>query len=240
MLSNTQGLVLRNIKYGETSIISTLYTSDFGLQAYIIQGARSSRKTGIKANYFQIGQFLDLSVYHKPGKNLQYIKEVKLNADYAIQSQNIIKQSIAQYCCELILRCVKEEEQNTDLFNFLAAFFKEIKALSRENLALAPIQFTLQFASKIGFAVNENADDSHCFFDALNGEFCDDITQNRYIANREASEIIAHCLQSNQTFAATNKNRENALHSLILFLKLQIEQMGDIKSVSILHQILHD
>lgn len=240
MQTNTQGLVLRNIKYGETSIISTIYTLDFGMQAYIIQGARTAKKTGIKANYFQIGQFLDLSVYHKPGKNLQYIKEVKLNAQHAIQSQNIIKQSIAQYCCELILRCVKEEEENKDLYNFLANFFKEIKNLRKENLALAPIQFTLQFANKIGFAINNNFASDLQYFDALNGEFCDDISNNRYTSNLLSSEVIAHCLTSNQHSSFTNQSREEALTSLLLFLKLQIEQMGDVKSVSVLHQILHD
>lgn len=240
MLSNTQGLVLRNIKYGETSIISTIYTREFGMQAYIIQGARSSKKTGIKANYFQIGQFLDLSVYHKPSKNLQYIKEVKLSATAAIQSQNIIKQSIAQYCCELILRCVKEEEENADLYNFLTNFFKTIKALSREDLALAPLQFTILFAAKIGFAIHNNFATDRSFFDALNGEFCEDISNNRYTSNAITSQIINQCLQSSKHQNVPQKNREEALHSLLLFLKLQIDQMGDVKSVSVLHQILHD
>ncbi len=239
MLKNTEGLVLRNIKYGETSIISTLYTKEFGMQAYLIRGARSSKKTGIKANYFQIGQFLDITAAHQEGKNLNYIKEVKLHATHAIQSQNIIKQSITQFCSELVLRCVKEEEQNPELFNFLSLFFKRISTLNKEHLALAPIHFTLQFASKLGFEINNNYASSAIFFDALNGEFCKDISNNSYTSSKEPSALIHNCIAGNSITTKSQTIRETALYDLIKFLKLQINQMGEIKSVAILHQILH-
>ena len=240
MLKNTEGLVLRNIKYGETSIISTLYTKEFGMQAYLIRGARSNKKTGIKANYFQIGQFLDLTAVHKPGKNLHYIKEVKLTASHAIQSQNIIKQSILQYCSELVLRCVKEEEQNLTLFKFLSDFFERINGLSKENQALAPLHFTLQFAAKIGFEINDNYSKTFLYFDALNGDFCKEKSNNSYTATSNASELIHQCLCGERNKLFTRAIREKALIDLIRFLKLQIDHMGEIKSVSVLHQILHD
>lgn len=239
MLKNTEGLVLRNIKYGETSIISTIYTKEFGIQAYLIRGARSNKKTGIKANYFQIGQFLDITVDHKPGKNLNYIKEVKLNATHAIQSQNIVKQSITQYCTELVLRCVKEEEQNNDLYNFLAQFFIRIGSLHKENLALAPIHFTLQFASKIGFEIRDDYSQTQSIFDGLHGNFCEDKSNNSYTSDINTSALIHACLDGKNTSSYQQSTREKALYDLIRFLKLQMDQMGEIKSVAILHQILH-
>ncbi len=239
MLKNTEGLVLRNIKYGETSIISTIYTLDFGMQAYLIRGARSNKKTGIHANYFQIGQFLQLTVSHRTGKNLQYIKEVQLHPTHAIQSQNIIKQSVALYCCELVLRCVKEEEQNESLYRFLARFLASIKEWDAKNIALSPINFTLQFAQEIGFAVNENYAETNAFFDALNGEFCADESNNSYTTNAHNSLLIHQCLKKNSSVYAHEKIRIATLHVLLLFLKLQIEQMGDIKSVDVLHRMLH-
>lgn len=240
MLKDTQGLVLRNIKYGETSMISTLYTKDFGLQAYLIRGARSNKKTGIKANYFQVGQFLDITVYHKPGGNLQYIREVKLNAAHAVQSQNIVKQSVSQYCSELILRCMKEEEENEVLYNFLLNFIGNIKELKKEALGLAPIQFTLQFAALIGFEINNNFSNDRPHFDALNGEFCREISNNSYCSKIEPSALINACLQNKYTIATSFSIREQSLHDLLRFLKLHIEQMSEMKSVEILHQILHD
>ena len=239
MLKNTEGLVLRNIKYGETSIISTIYTKDFGIQAYMIRGARSNKKTGIKANYFQIGQFLDLTVQHNPSKNIQYIKVVKLNTEQAIQSQNIIRQSIAQFCCELVLRCIKEEEENQELYVFLSNFFSEIKSAVNSKLSNLPIQFVLQFASHIGFAISNNYAPPLQYFDALNGEFSADAHHNIYTANTTTSQFIAPILANNPMAQIDLKTRENTLNALLLFLKLHLDQMGEIKSVYILHQILH-
>ena len=128
-IHNTTGLVLRNIKYGETSLITTIYTKMFGLQTYLIQGARSGRKSGIKANYFQIGQFIDITVYYKAGKNLQRLKEVSLNPMHSSINNSIVQQSVAQYCTELVLRCVKEEEENKKLFNFLEKAFSLLYSL---------------------------------------------------------------------------------------------------------------
>lgn len=240
MLKNTEGLVLRNIKYGETSIISTLYTKDFGLQAYLIRGARSNKKTGIKANYFQLGQFLDITVYHKPGKNLQYIREVKLNASHAIQSQNIVKQSIVQFCSELVLRCVKEEEENNALYTFLSNFMRQLKELPKEKLGLAPIQFALQFAAHIGFEINNNYSTERSHFDALHGEFCAEISNNSYCSKKEPSALLHACLEQKASDKTKFSIREQTLHDLLRFLKLHNEQMGEMKSVEILHQILHD
>jgi DNA repair protein RecO (recombination protein O) len=53
-LHKTKGLVLRTVKYGETSIIVTIFTELFGVQTYLVNGVRSSSKKGAgKAGLFQ-------------------------------------------------------------------------------------------------------------------------------------------------------------------------------------------
>ncbi len=37
-LHNTKGIVLRTVKYGETSVIVTIFTELFGIQSYIVNG----------------------------------------------------------------------------------------------------------------------------------------------------------------------------------------------------------
>ncbi len=43
MIAKTQGVVFHQIKYSETSLIVKIYTRDFGLQSYLIKGARSKK-----------------------------------------------------------------------------------------------------------------------------------------------------------------------------------------------------
>ncbi|NBO56051.1 MAG: DNA repair protein RecO, partial [Actinobacteria bacterium] len=41
-LHKTKGLVLRAVKYGDTSLVVTVFTELFGLQSYIVSGVRKS------------------------------------------------------------------------------------------------------------------------------------------------------------------------------------------------------
>ena len=37
MITTTQGIVLRSIKYGETSLVCTVFTRLYGVQTYLVQ-----------------------------------------------------------------------------------------------------------------------------------------------------------------------------------------------------------
>ena len=64
-LHNTKGIVLRTVKYGETSVIVSIFTELFGVQSYLVNGVRASTKKGSgKANLFQPSAILDMVVYH--------------------------------------------------------------------------------------------------------------------------------------------------------------------------------
>ena len=43
-IHKTRGIVLRSVKYGETSLVVTIFTEIFGLQSYIVNGVRASTK----------------------------------------------------------------------------------------------------------------------------------------------------------------------------------------------------
>jgi DNA repair protein RecO (recombination protein O) len=42
MLHKTKGLVLRAVKYGETSLVVTMFTELFGVQSYMVNGVRTA------------------------------------------------------------------------------------------------------------------------------------------------------------------------------------------------------
>ena len=50
MLHSTKGIVLRTIKYGDTSIVVAIYTELFGVQSYLVNGVRTEKKSAGKAN----------------------------------------------------------------------------------------------------------------------------------------------------------------------------------------------
>src|SRR6476660_4153059 len=118
-LHKTKGIVLRAVKYGETSLIVTIYTELFGIQSYLVNGVRSSTKKGSgKANLFQPAAILDLIVYRNELKNLNRLKEFKWGFLYQHVLSEIKKNAVALFMVEVLTKCLKQPEPNPELFNF--------------------------------------------------------------------------------------------------------------------------
>ena len=107
-LHKTKGIVLRVVKYGETSLVVTIYTELFGLQSYLVNGVRVTTKQGNnKAVMFQPSAILDLVVYHSEFKQLQRIKEHRWAHVYSGILSDVRKNAIALFMVELVTRCIK-------------------------------------------------------------------------------------------------------------------------------------
>src|SRR3954463_15402915 len=116
-LHKTKGIVLRTVRYGETSVIVTIFTELFGIQSYLVNGVRASTKKGSgKANLFQPSAILDLIVYYNELKNLQRIREFKWHHLYQHIFSDIKKNAVALFMVELLSKCLKQPEANEDLF----------------------------------------------------------------------------------------------------------------------------
>ena len=84
MVQKTRGIVFRFTKYGETSIIVTIFTEAFGLQSYIVNGVRSKSSKN-KIALYQPLTLLELVVYHRDGANIERIKEISCKYPYRSQ-----------------------------------------------------------------------------------------------------------------------------------------------------------
>ena len=47
-MHKTKGIVLRTVKYGDTSLVVTIFTELFGVQTYLVNGVRSSKNKTVK------------------------------------------------------------------------------------------------------------------------------------------------------------------------------------------------
>jgi len=127
MTHKTKGVVLRTVKYGETSVIATVYTELFGVQSYIVKGVRqATKKSQGKSTYFQPGAMLNMVVYHNDLKNLQFIKEYEWSYLYNEVLFDVIKNAVAMYIVELLQHSLKQPEANPELFYLIEDTLKQL------------------------------------------------------------------------------------------------------------------
>jgi DNA repair protein RecO (recombination protein O) len=78
VLHQTKGIIIRTVTYGETSLVVSAFTELFGVQQYMVKGVRSAKKSAVvSASQLQVGNILDMTVYHNDRNALQHIKECK-------------------------------------------------------------------------------------------------------------------------------------------------------------------
>ena len=148
----TKGIVLRTVKYGETSIITSIYTELFGVQSYIVKGIRqSSKKSQGKGNYFQPAAVLEMEVYHNELKNLQFIKEFQWAYLHNTIFFDVTRNAIAMYVIELLQHSLKQPEANPELYYLIEDTLKQIDIGSNTLVSNIPLYFTLHLCGALGF-----------------------------------------------------------------------------------------
>src|SRR5688572_5530680 len=153
---HTKGIVLRTVKYGETSLIVTMYTELFGLQSYLINGVRTSSKKGSgKANLFQPTAILDMIVYHNELRQLHRVKEFKWGYIYQHILSDVKKNAVAVFMIELLTKCLKQPEANSDLYHFVEDVLIHLDESSGAVTANLPLFFALHLAVFFGFRIND-------------------------------------------------------------------------------------
>src|SRR5687768_7873420 len=148
MTHKTKGIVIRTVKYGETSVIVSIYTELFGIQSYIVNGVRTFSKSGSgRANLFQPAAILELVVYHNELKNIQRLKEFRWGYLYKTLFFDVIKNSVALYMVELMQKSLKQPEPNPELFHFLEDAFLHLDESDEAIVANYPLFFSLHLPS---------------------------------------------------------------------------------------------
>ena len=118
MLHKANGIALGYFPYKETSIIARIYTDEFGLQSYLVNGVRTA-KGKQKAALFQSFTLLELVVYYSGKSGLQRISELKCK--YACQTIpfDYYKITVSLFLSEVLQKVLTEGLPDLDLFHFI-------------------------------------------------------------------------------------------------------------------------
>jgi DNA repair protein RecO (recombination protein O) len=244
MLHKTNGIVLRSVKYGESSLVTTIFTSLYGIQTYIVQGVRSSKARQNRAGSFQPGTLLELVVYQQPQKNLQRIREFQASYIYNSLQENVVKNSIVLFSVELLLRLLPEHAPLPALFEFASDYFITLDKKPVDSIANFPLFFIIQCSRKLGYDLKGNYSKQTPFLNLEEGGFTENTPSVTHFTNKEDDRVLDMLLKAEdyETLKNTEMNGAMRLRLIdwyIAFLQRHTQHMGNIRSLSILRAILH-
>lgn len=248
ILHKTKGIVLKTSKYGETSVIVTVYTDKLGLQSYLVSGVRSgSKRSGNKAVFFQPAALLDMVVYHNELRTLNRVREFKFSCIYQHLFSDVIQNGVALFMVELLHKTLRQPEANEDLFGFMEDSLRALDSATPAITANFPAFFAVHLCSILGFSPGMPPaalrQSPHLLLDLQSGEFKDTPPAHHYYADREATLLIMELLQARlpvelANIRSSSRKRSEVLDLLETYYALHLPDFGRLRTLPVLRAIL--
>lgn|SRR5690606_16311626 len=241
MPHKTNGISLKTTNYSESSIVVHIYTEAFGMQAYLINGAKKP-KAKIAANLFQPLHPLELVVYHKDTPGLLRIKEAHQLPILRDIPMNIQKSAIAIFLNEVLYKVLREQAGDPHLFHFVQQSILWLDGCE-STLANFHIAFLVKLSRFLGFLPLQSDSKRFPYFDLLDGVFSNNLPAHSHVLQEPHTSLLYTFLGTSfeqaSTVRITHENRRYLLEKIIEFYKLHTENFGTVNSMYVLEEIFH-
>ena len=240
MYHHTKGIVLKTIDYTDSGIIVKVYTEAFGLQSYLVNGARSKR-SNVRIGFFQPLSLVDMVVSRQEKYQLQKIKEVRTDVPCVSISNDITKSSILFFINEIVYKSIKQEEADPVLFNFLRNSILYLE-LHNENCANFHLMFLVHLSRYLGFYPSDNSIPVDAYFNLKDGVFQDkEPVHDHFLSKAQTRSFTALMRGSYENLSQitiNNQARRELLNKLVLFYELHLNNTQEITSHRILEEVI--
>jgi DNA repair protein RecO len=146
----TEALVLRNVRFGDTSRVATLFTKELGKIGVMGKGVRDPKSPfGASLEILTHSSFI---LYYRSGRELQFLKSGWIEREFRGLLQDPRRYLWGSACVEFLDRMLLEEEPAPDLF---ALALRAMDVIERAPLASAGELFRawqLRVAAHLGLA----------------------------------------------------------------------------------------
>ncbi len=154
MIVKTEAVVLRSMKYGETSSILTLYSREFGRISVMAKGARSpGNRFGAT---LQPMSHVSAVIYRYEHRDLHLLSQCDSVSRFPHLADDLDKFAAAMSVAELLEHVAREEQRNDHLFELTLSVLRAINDAA-SNAQNARFFFELHLADLLGFKPNFHA-----------------------------------------------------------------------------------
>jgi len=247
MLISTNAIVLKTIPYGDSSIISRLFTEDYGKVTVMAKGAWRPKKT--TGPLLEPMNHIHLNYYYKNSRDIQIVKDADLIHQYSIMRSKLDSIILGQIIIEALDKSTQEKNPIPILYRLGWRVLEKMNH-SDVNYWMVFTFYLYQLSLRLGFMPNLKtccqckAVISHALIDERTGELiCNDCgPQNKLSLNKD-SLIFLQKLENmhlDDIGAENNTSIEmfNALRFLEIFNCIHLEGMNKVSSLDMVVKLL--
>ncbi|MDD4971459.1 MAG: DNA repair protein RecO [Paludibacter sp.] len=238
MQVKTSGIVLHSIKYSDSANIITVYTRLFGRASYMVHGA-NKKKSANRAAILQPLSIVEMDVVHTPGKNIQRLKEMRMEQPFTGIPYNPVKNSLALFLSELLYRTLRQTEPDDSLYLFLENSILQLDCCET-GISNFHLVFLLKLTRYLGFEPNQDEAQVN-YFDLMNGVFLREKPLHAHFVLPEVTSDFIRVLNADyanmHNLAFTRARRANLLQSIVEYYQLHIPDFHGLHSLAVLQSL---
>lgn len=169
MSQHSRGIVLQQLRYGDSSLIVKVFTEEHGLVSFMVKGA-FGKHSRFKPAFFQPLTLITLESRIKAGRDLQFMTELAVDVPFQSLHQHVQKNAIVIFISELLNKTVVEASPNPPLFEFVHHSLQWLD-LQAGKFADFHLYFMVELSRFLGFYPSTQHYVPGTVFDLMDGQF---------------------------------------------------------------------
>lgn len=239
MITKTRGIVLRSVRFGESSLIVDVLTKSSGRVSFMVHIPKTS-KGKIKKQYFQPMTLLDFEYDFRQRSNLQRIKDVRVSLPYSSIPIDPAKSCISLFLSEFIYYATRNEQENPTLFTYISTSLEWLDN-AYEDFANFHLVFMMRLGKFLGFHPFLEDFTPGCFFDLRNGCFTLSMPLHTDFLNAADAGHLYNLMRMNfdtmKLFKLSRDDRNRITEIVLRYYKLHLPNMPELQSFDILREV---
>jgi DNA repair protein RecO (recombination protein O) len=148
MISTTDAIVLKTMKYRESSLIATLLTRDFGKLSVIAKGVRNKQRGG--GLVLEPMNYVRTVIYRKPGRELQLMTQCDQIRAFRGLSEDLTRMGAGMALIELANLAMAPEQAHPEVLDLMVEILGTLGNETRHP-EQALYYFEIQMLGLLGF-----------------------------------------------------------------------------------------
>jgi DNA repair protein RecO (recombination protein O) len=247
MQQTLRGIVLRTVKYGDTSIIVDLFTESHGRMSFMASTSRAKRSVR-NVSFWQPLSMVEFSAELLPnGGKLPRPSDVRTYYNYMDLPFSPVKSTLALFLSEFLSAALREEKENAPLFRYIESSLQWLDlAEAPASVANFHLAFLMHLSRFIGIYpnldINSQLSTVNCqlYFDLLAGTYCDHRPSHPHFLQGQEAQNLPTLFRMNyptmHLFRLSRRERQRILQVLNTYYRLHVPQFPELKSLEVLQE----
>ena len=238
MLIKTEAIILNSLKHSDKTTIVNCYTKHFGRISFAVF-CTHGKKSAVRTAHLQPLSVVEIDVMHVPGRDMQRIKDLKMDFTFSSIPFDPVKSALALFLAEMLSKVLRQPDEDDILFNFL---LDSVKYLDKENQNLADFHliFLLKLTQYLGFYPNYDSNEIK-YFDLMNGVFELHKPSHTHFLSDDYALLFFSLLNSdyNETghLNIGRNTRKILLKAILDYYRLHVSDFHGLKSLAVFQSL---